>query len=109
MLLRICVPNNSNALYVIRQVSQDGRKLQAWKFMTLSKIIMTCGWNLQAGGIGMGGQNTQTIKLPYDEFEEITAQTFEEENLQMISDLPKDVKEIAADYKQNLEKRFFGV
>jgi hypothetical protein len=26
----------------------------------------------------------------------------------MISDLPKDVKEIAADYKQNLEKRFFG-
>jgi hypothetical protein len=108
MLLRICIPNDSNALYVIRQVSQAGRKLEAWKFMTLSKIIMTSGWNLQEGGIGMGGQSTHTIKLPYDEFEEITAGTFEEDNLQRISDLPKDVKDIATGYKQAVEKRFFA-
>ena len=62
MLLRICIPNDSNALYIIREVEPDSRKLKAWKFMTLSKIVMTSGWNLQAGGRGMGGQSTQTVK-----------------------------------------------
>jgi hypothetical protein len=107
MLLRLCIPNDSNAIYIIRQVTENGRKLEAWKFITLSKIIMSAGWNLQAGGRGMGGQDTQTVKLPYDEFENITEKTFEEENLKQISDLPKEVKELVVSYKKDLQKKFF--
>lgn len=106
MLLRICIPNDSNALYIIRQVSENGRKLEGWKFITLSKIIMSSSWNLQAGGKGMGGSDTQTIRLPYDEFEDLTEETLSEDNLKKLSNLPKDVKEIVQDYKSEFTKRF---
>jgi hypothetical protein len=46
---------------------------------------LTSGWNLQGGGKGMGGQSTQTIKLPYNEFEPLTEKTFEEDSLKQIS------------------------
>lgn len=100
MLLRVCLPNNSNALYIIRQVSQNDRKLESWKFITLSKIIMSASWNLQAGGRGMGGGDTQTIKIPYDEFEDITEETFTEDNLKKISLLSNDIKDVVVSYKR---------
>ena len=107
MLLRLCIPNDSNAIYIIRQVAENGRNLEAWKFITLSKIIMSSSWNLQAGGRGMGGSDTQTVKIPYDEFEDITEKTFEEDNLKDISNLPKDVKDVVATYRKELRQKFF--
>ncbi len=29
MLLRVCIPNDSNAIYIIRQVTENGRNLEA--------------------------------------------------------------------------------
>ena len=107
MLLRLCIPNDSNALYIVREVKENGREFVAWKYITLAKMIMSSAWNLQAGGTGMGGQNTQTLKIPYSEFETLTPSTFDEENLQIISDLPKGVKELAEEYGTALEKKFF--
>lgn len=106
MLLRVCIPNDSNALYMIREMSEDGKKVNGWKFMPLSKIVMSASWNLQAGGRGMGGSDTQTVRLPYDEFEDITENTFEEENLKKISSLPKDVKDVVANYKKSFKEKF---
>lgn len=108
MLLRICVPNDSNALYIVRQVAEDGRKLEAWKFTTLAKIIMSGSWNILGGGIGMGGGDTHTIKIPYVEFEDITEETFDEENLKKISNLPKDVKEIAMNFRKQIQLKYPG-
>ncbi len=68
---------------------------------------MSSGWNLQAGGRGMGGQDTQTVRLPYDEFEDLTEDTLQEENLKKISDLPKDVKDIVLRYRKELREKFF--
>lgn len=101
MMMRICIPNDSNGLYLIREMNGEGTDVVGWKYMTLSKMIMTSSWNLQAGGRGMGGGDTQTVKLPYDEFETITESTFDEDNLKKISDLPRDVKDIVLQYKKN--------
>ena len=106
MLLRLCVPNDSNALYVVRELRDNQREFVSWKFITLSKIIMTAHWFSQQGGKGMGGQNTQTIRIPYDEFEILEERTFDEDNLQKISNLPEQVKNMAARYMIELEKRF---
>lgn len=105
MLLRLCIPNDSNAVYLIRELDEKG-KFIGWKYIALSDIIMTSGWNLQAGGPGMGGQQTQTIKLPYEYFKEFNTQEITEENLKALGNLPKDVKSIAKQFSQELEKKF---
>ncbi len=40
----------------------------------------------------MGGQSNQTVRLPYDEFHDLDGDLFDEENLQQISNFPKEVK-----------------
>lgn len=105
MLLRLCVPNDANAIYLIRELDEQGRFIK-WKYITLSDIIMTSSWNLQAGGIGMGGQSTQTIRLPYSLFREFNDQEISEESLRKIGNLPKDVKGIARYFGDSIKRRF---
>jgi len=95
MMLRICLPSGSNAFYIIREVGDPDRHFVKWKHITLDRIIMNCGWNLQAGGPGMGGGNTQTIPIPYKYFEDTTKATFEETNLEAKAELSKVVQEQA--------------
>ena len=47
MLLRLCLPNDSNALYLIKELDEAGSFI-GWKFITLRDIIMTASWNPQA-------------------------------------------------------------
>lgn len=107
MLLRLCLPNDANAIYLIRELDEAGRFV-AWKYITLSDIIMTSSWNLQAGGPGMGGQSTQTVRLPYDCFREFTSDSLSEDNLKSIGVLPKDVKVAAGRFGSDVSKRFLG-
>ena len=95
MMLRICLPSGGNAFYIIREVGDPDRHFVKWKHITLDRIIMNCGWNLQAGGPGMGGGNTQTIPIPYKYFEDTTKATFEETNLEAKAELSKVVQEQA--------------
>lgn len=106
MQLRLCLPNDANAIYLIREVNEDGRFV-GWKYMTLSDIIMTSSWNLQAGGPGMGGQATQTIRLPYDYFKTFDANRLSEDKLKEIGNLPKDIKGIARQFGTELSSRFY--
>ncbi len=65
MLLRLCLPVDANAAYVVREVREGGsREFLGWKVLTLDRLIMSASWNLQAGGVGMGGGNTQTVLMP---------------------------------------------
>jgi hypothetical protein len=105
MLLRLCIPSDANALYLIRELDEDGTFI-GWKYMTLSDIIMSSSWNLQAGGPGMGGQSTQTIRLPYDYFRTFEPAEITEENLKTIGSLPKDAKAIARDFGMKISERF---
>ncbi len=105
MLLRLCVPNDANAIYLIRELDERGNFIK-WKYITLSDIIMTSSWNLQAGGPGMGGQSTQTIRLPYSLFREFNSRQISEDNLGEIGSLPRDVKGIAKYFSDSIEKRF---
>ncbi len=41
VLLRISIPSDSNAVYIVRQITEEGRKFEAWKYITLSQIIMS--------------------------------------------------------------------
>lgn len=101
MLLRLCLPNDSNSIYLIRELDESSNFV-GWKYITLSDIIMTSGWNLQAGGRGMGGQSTQTIKLPYDYFKPFNAETVSEMNLSRIGSLPKDIKNLVVSFKKSM-------
>ena len=105
MLLRLCIPNDSNAIYLIRELDEAG-KFIGWKYITLSDIIMTSSWNLQAGGPGMGGQQTQTIKLPYEYFKDFNTKEITEDNLKKIGNMPKDAKAIAKQFSKELENKF---
>jgi hypothetical protein len=105
MLLRLCLPNDANAVYLIRELDESGRFI-GWKYMTLSDIIMTASWNLQAGGPGMGGQSTQTIRLPYDHFRAFTGETISEDHLKEMGNLPKEVKAVAKQFGAELSSRF---
>lgn len=106
MLLRICLPNDANAVYLIREVRETG-EFVGWKYMTLGDLVMTSSWNLQAGGRGMGGQNTQTIRLPYEYFKQFDPAVISEDNLQKIGNLPKEAKSIAKDFGLGITSRFY--
>ena len=105
MLLRLCLPNDSNAIYLIREVDKSGNFI-GWKYITLTDIIMTASWNLQAGGLGMGGQNTQTIRLHYKYFKDFTSDEISEEKLKVIGNMPKDIKNLAKAFSSELSNRF---
>ena len=107
MMLRVCLPNDANAIYLIRELDEQGNFI-GWKYMTLSDIVMTSSWNLQAGGAGMGGQATQTIRLPYAEFKDFTSDTLSEDNLKLIGNLPKDIRSMAKSFGEELSGRFHG-
>jgi len=107
MLLRLCIPNDANAIYLVREMDETGVFI-GWKYITLTDIIMTSSWNLQAGGPGMGGQSTQTIRLPYDYFKEFNENELSEDNLKKTGNLPKDIKEMARRFGTELSKRFHG-
>jgi hypothetical protein len=104
-LERICSPNDANAFYVVREV-EDGeeRKLVKWKYITLSGAIMASSWNAIAGGTGMFGGGTSTIKLPYGEFADLTDDALSDENLKKISSRTRTMKMISDDYRSSLPK-----
>ena len=105
MMLRMCVPNDANALYLIREFDDRGNFIE-WKYITLSDMIMTASWNLQAGGLGMGGQTTQTIRLPYDYFKGFREANITEDALVKIGNLPKEAREKAREFGLELSRRF---
>ncbi len=105
MLLRLCLPNDANAVYLIRELDEEGDFI-GWRYITLSDIIMTSGWNLQAGGPGMGGQSTQTIRLPYHFFKNFDESQISEDNLRKIGSMPHEVKVVAKRFGEELASEF---
>lgn len=105
-LERLCSPNDSNALYVVREVdNSEERNLLGWKIMTLAGIVMASSWNPAPGGTGMFGSGTSTASLPYGEFEDLTKSTFNDENLSEISKKSTSVKKIADRYGSERKAR----
>ncbi|MFA4990618.1 MAG: hypothetical protein WC579_01745 [Candidatus Paceibacterota bacterium] len=106
MLLRLCLPNDANAIYLIRELDDTGTFID-WKYITLSDIIMSASWNLQAGGPGMGGQSTQTIRLPYNYFKKFDESAISDGNLQIIGNMPKDIKNLARNFATEISQKFY--
>ncbi len=97
MLLRLCLPNDTDAFYIVRETDENGKFVE-WKYAMLSDILMKSSWNLVRGGIGMGGSDTQTVRVPYGAFDQVTESTFDENSLRRADSLPDRVKEIASGY-----------
>jgi len=115
MMLRIALPMDGNAFYVVRQVDEsERRELVGWKITTLDQIVMKCSWNLQAGGPGMAssaagaGTVTSTILLPYNAFDNMLPSTFSEESLRPLWKLGDSVKRQAQHFLTDLERMFIG-
>jgi len=83
MMLRLCIGTGNEAFYIIREMDEETKKFVEWKYMLLSDIIKFSSWNLSAGGIGMTGGATQTLRLPYNEFKSFSG-----------PDLNKDIKKM---------------
>jgi hypothetical protein len=108
MLLRVCLPLDANAFYIIRELESGGtRKFSKWKFISLDNVIMKSSWNLMPGGTGMGGGGTSTIILPYDAFGDLSTDTFSDDALRGLSPLTGKVKEQAASFAREIEGRLY--
>lgn len=106
LLERMCSPSDSNAFYVVREVDDsNGRDLLGWKFMTLAGIVMASSWNAIGGGTGMFGSTTSTVKLPYDEFSDLTEKVFKEDYLRNISSRKQNLRQIADLYSEKRRLR----
>ena len=106
MLLRICVPNSCNALYVIRETDKKTGRFVEWKYITLSDILMSSVWHSQTGGTGMTGGATQTVMIPYEEFSDITESTFDDKNLEKIHSMEDNVAETIKKHMTFHEENF---
>ncbi len=103
MMLRLCLATDSNALYIIREVDEsEDRKFVEWRFITLSNMIMGSSWNLQAGGKGMGGGDTQTIMLSGSLFATFDLNKLSEKWLSNNSSLQNSVKIVAQKLSHDL-------
>ena len=107
MLLRLALPNDANAIYLVREMDNSG-VFKGWKYITLSDIIMTSSWNLQAGGPGMGGQSTQTVRLSYNQFKQFDRTTLTEDALRRMGELPKEIRDMASRFRTELSSKFYG-
>ena len=107
MLLRLALPNDANAIYLVREMDNSG-EFKGWKYITLSDIIMTSSWNLQAGGPGMGGQSTQTVRLSYNQFKQFDRTTLTEDALRRMGELPREIRDLAGRFRTELLSKFYG-
>lgn len=113
MMLRIALPMDGNAFYVVREVrDSEKREFVGWKVTTLDQIVMKCSWNLQAGGPGMAssaggaGGLTSTILLPYGIFGDMSSSIFSENSLTSLWKLSDNVKRQAQLFLTDLERMF---
>lgn len=104
MMMRLCITTDSNALYIIREVDNSStRNLIGYKFITFSDMIMNVSWNLQAGGVGMGGGNTQTIMMSAEVFKNFSPEILKEEWISDNHSLSKNVKDKAVEFYSSFE------
>jgi hypothetical protein len=113
MMLRICLPLNTNGYYIVREVENNTeRKLKSWKYIRLDEIIMKCSWNVQAGGPGMAsgakgaGSDTSTIIIPYSTFSDLDTDTFSDITLKEHGTLTEGTKRMAEEFAIRLKKKF---
>jgi len=105
MMMRLCITTDSNALYIIREIdNSETRNHIGYKFITFSDMIMNVSWNLQAGGIGMGGGHTQTIMITCKAFGDFSLDILKEEWIEKNCSLTINVKDKAAKFYRSLEK-----
>lgn len=105
MMLRFCLASNKNAVYIIREVDDSmERNLIDWRYITLSDMVMGASWNLQAGGMGMGGGATQTVMLSGSLFSTFTADTLSEDWFAQNAHLQESAKARAQTFATGLSK-----
>jgi len=95
-----------NGLYIIREVDEDGRRFLGWKMLSLDAILMNSNWNLQAGGTGMLGGQTQTVTFPYEIFEDLTVDTLSDDRLHEMSGFSEGIRKKAAEFMGEVETLF---
>lgn len=115
MMLRICLPLNTNGLYIVREVEETAeRKLVGWKVIRLDELLMKCSWNVQAGGPGMAssaggaGSPTSTILIPYRVFSELTPEIFSDNYFRQHATLTESARRRAQEFVTELSNRFRG-
>jgi hypothetical protein len=109
MLLRICLPTNSNAFYIVREVDESShRGFVNWKFIRLDEVLMKCSWQLQAGGPGMAssatsaGSQTSTVLIPYRCFSTLTPEVLSDGYLGEISSLSENARDVAKEFLKKM-------
>jgi hypothetical protein len=114
MLLRICLPIDANAMYIVREVDDSAdRHLVGWKSVYLDEILMKCTWQQMGGGPGMAssaggaGSPTSTIIMPHHIFAPLTEGLFSDVSLRMHATLTESTKRSALEFIQK-SRTVFG-
>ena len=69
----VSLSNNMEALYFVEEVDKNGLTLDYWG-VKFTELLRNCFWVSQAGGKGMGGGVSNTVKIPKSIFRNL--QTF---------------------------------
>ncbi|OFC71381.1 hypothetical protein [Alteromonas confluentis] len=62
---------NTDALYIVQEVDEQ-RTLVQWLGIRFTQLVKSCSWVGQAGGQGMSGGASSTIKVPKAAFTELS-------------------------------------
>lgn len=113
MLLRICLPINANAMYIIREVDDShDRNLIGWKSVYLDEILMKCTWQQMGGGPGMAssaggaGSPTSTIIMPHHIFSPMSEATFSDESLRRHATITESTRQSAMEFLEKSRSVF---
>jgi len=94
-------------MYIVREVANtDDREFVGWKMARLDTLLLKSHWQGIGGGRGMTGGATQTITMPYEAFDDITAETLSEDKLNEISQMSEVVRSQADVFRREVERLF---
>lgn len=64
---------NLHSMFVVREIADvESRELKQWWFITFERLAQFASWNQQSGGTNMRGGGSTVIKIPKDQFSEMT-------------------------------------
>jgi hypothetical protein len=67
---------NLHSLFVVREIADvASRALRTWWCITFETLATFASWTPIAGGRSMGGGASSVVKIPKNEFKEMTAET----------------------------------
>lgn len=66
---------NLHSMFVVREIDdEEERNLVAWRYITFERMAQFASWVFRAGGRGMTGGRSATVRIPAEQFEVLNSE-----------------------------------